>query len=349
MGVASIRLVLGFWFIVTLLVFGNVPALGAEDTQSLEGEWAITSSKYDWDRITIVRQDGGYNVKSNTKGQPNLWEGFYQGNATEIITSRNIPSENFAADYPAPVIRALKDKITFRYKFTLSGDGRSVEFARDNLGVHYYQNTGELYDHFIAPFAVKTTFVRVAKSPPPVIHTAVSEPINAAVVARGEFYIITKDGRKLTGKDVNQVPCEDGAKVVTGSSGRVQLLLPDETVFTIGANSEIEIDKFVYDTDRSPKTIIANVSKGIFRWVTGKTKPPKDPAEMKVTMPVVAVGIRGTDFEVTVNPDGSGMVILQFGQLEVTEKKSGFTFILDAGYKVTFNADGSVSRPIKAD
>jgi hypothetical protein len=53
--------------------------------------------------------------------------------------------------------------------------------------------------------------------------------------------------------------------------------------------------------------------------------------------------------EVTVNDNASGMIILHFGQLDITEKKTGFTFILDDGYKVTFNADGSVSRPIKAN
>ncbi len=121
------------------------------------------------------------------------------------------------------------------------------------------------------------------------------------------------------------------------------------TVFSIGANSEMEIDEFVYETPKSPKAIAVNVTKGIFRWVTGKIKPLKDPAEMKVHMPGVMGGIRGTDFEVTVNNDRSGMIFLNFGQLEITEKKTGFTFILDAGYKVTVTPDGSVSRPVKAD
>jgi hypothetical protein len=125
--------------------------------------------------------------------------------------------------------------------------------------------------------------------------------------------------------------------------------LPDDTTFTIGPNSDIVIDSFVYDPDNTPKKVIASMSKGVFRWVTGKTKPLKDPPEMKVKLPVMAVGIRGTDFEATVNPDGSGFVILYFGQLEITEKKTGFTFILDAWHKVTFSADGSVSRPIKTD
>ncbi|MBI5436102.1 MAG: hypothetical protein HY937_03185 [Nitrosomonadales bacterium] len=179
--VAPLRAVLGFWFIVALFVFGNIPAVKAEDTQSLEGEWAPTSSSSRWDSITIVRQDGGYNViiKYKPNEKPPAWSGFYQGNATQIITSRNIPSEHFADDFPAPVIRALAGKITYRYRFTLSIDGRSAEFAIDKLGVNYYQNTGEMHDYFIAPFAEKTTMVRVPTSPTPTspaATTAVSSP-----------------------------------------------------------------------------------------------------------------------------------------------------------------------------
>jgi hypothetical protein len=158
---------------------------------------------------------------------------------------------------------------------------------------------------------------------------------------------LTTDGRKLTAKDADQIPLEKGTKVITGSSGHIRMKLPDDTTFTIGPNSDIVIDEFVYDPDKTPKTIVASVSKGVFRWVTGNVKP--DPQKMKVKLPVGTIGIRGTDFEVTVNPDGSGFVILYFGQLEITEKKTGFTFILDAGHKVTCSADGSVSRPIKVD
>ena len=166
--VASIRLVLGFCFIFMPFVFGNIPAVKAEDTQSLEGEWVPISSSSCWNNIKIVRQDGGYNVA--IKYKPNakciLSEGFHQGSPTQIFASRNIPSKHFADEFPAPVIRALAGKITYRYRFTLSGDGRSAELAIDKLGVSYYQNTGEMVDYQIAPFHEKTTMVRVASKTP---------------------------------------------------------------------------------------------------------------------------------------------------------------------------------------
>ena len=85
------------------------------------------------------------------------------------------------------------------------------------------------------------------------------------------------------------------------------------------------------------------MTKGVLRWVTGKTSPKYKP-QMQATLPVMAVGIRGTDFEAVVGPKGRGRVALYDGQLEITEKKTGFTFILNAGQMVTFTPDGKVSR-----
>jgi hypothetical protein len=46
---------------------------------------------------------------------------------------------------------------------------------------------------------------------------------------------------------------------------------------------------------------------------------------MKVTLPVVAVGLRGTDLEVAVEPKDRGRVALHSGQLEITEKRTDTT------------------------
>ena len=42
------------------------------------------------------------------------------------------------------------------------------------------------------------------------------------------------------------------------------------TIFTLGKNSDIVLDEFVYDPTTSLGKMTANVAKGTFRWVTGK-------------------------------------------------------------------------------
>lgn len=227
--------------------------------------------------------------------------------------------------------------------FTISEDGNSI-IKEDNGRTFTFRRVPQL-----PPPASPVANTAVSGPPPqensPLQRQKEASPV-AQVEARGEFYFLTKDGKKLTGAEASKVPLEAGTKVVTGGGGHVRLKLPDDTAFTVGPNSDLVIDKFVYDTDNTPKTIMASLTKGMFRWVTGKTAQ-KDPAQMKVTLPVGTIGIRGTDFEAVVEPNGRGQVALFSGQLEITEKKTGFTFILNAGQMVTFKPDGSVSRPRK--
>jgi hypothetical protein len=84
-----------------------------------------------------------------------------------------------------------------------------------------------------------------------------------------------------------------GDEVSTDDKGQMQILLLDETIFTIGPNSSIVIDKFVYDPGTEDGEIKVRIVKGIFRFVTGRISK-KEPANMAVDLPVGTIGIRGT-------------------------------------------------------
>lgn len=323
---------------------------------TVEGVWTVTKANYPHKDggYTIVRQGDGYNVipqNSDRGGKPYYGVGLYYGSPTEISATLTpsfdaLMSMFGASSIPQSVIRELAGKVTLRFRFRLSRDGQSLEQANDFIKVMHNRQTGRLVSYSIMPFADQATLVRVAETAAP---KTAPNPVYAAVIARGDFYIVTKDGQKLTGKDAEKVQCEAGSRVITGNNGRVQLFLPDETIFTIGSNSEMEVDEFVYHTDTSPRAVVVGVTKGVFRWVTGKVMQMQEPAKKRIRLPTAELGIRGTDVEVTVNSDGSGVVVLQFGEVEVTEKKTGFKFALEAGYKVTFDAGGSFSRPIKIE
>jgi tetratricopeptide (TPR) repeat protein len=172
--------------------------------------------------------------------------------------------------------------------------------------------------------------------------TASSVPTGAAAAVSGPVFWLTSDGHKI--------PIESGKPiflnqhVITGKAGHLQVLLLDGTVFTLGQNSDMVLDDFVYDPANDQHTIMARLTKGVFRWVTGKTAR-KDPASMKVILPVGTIGPRGTDFEAAVETDGSGDVKLYSGQLEITETKTGRIFLMNAGETVTYGSDGIFSPP----
>jgi hypothetical protein len=55
----------------------------------------------------------------------------------------------------------------------------------------------------------------------------------------------------------------------------------------------------VYDPNTSVGKITARITKGVFRWVTGKAMPSRTMNE-KTKVPTGTIGIRGTDVEVSV-------------------------------------------------
>lgn len=59
-------------------------------------------------------------------------------------------------------------------------------------------------------------------------------------------------------------------KIETNASGRAQLLFRDGTSLTVGKNSEMTIDEYVFDPDTDTGELVINVSKGIFRLVGGE-------------------------------------------------------------------------------
>jgi len=84
-----------------------------------------------------------------------------------------------------------------------------------------------------------------------------------------------------------------GNAIKSGADSGLQLMLLDETTFTIGPNSEVTIDEFVYDPRSSAGKVTASVAKGVFRFVTGKVAQ-QNPTNMTVRLPTGNIGIRGT-------------------------------------------------------
>ncbi len=111
-------------------------------------------------------------------------------------------------------------------------------------------------------------------------------------------------------------------KVTTGPEGKLQILLLDETSFTVGANSEMELDEFVFDPATNAGKVSAKIAKGAFRFVTGKVAR-RDPARMQVETPVGTIGIRGTMTAGTVGDGEATFVLLGPGPENNADEKSG--------------------------
>lgn len=80
------------------------------------------------------------------------------------------------------------------------------------------------------------------------------------------------------------------AHIQTGAGGSVQLLFVDKTSMTIGPNSDLRIDEYVYDPAGNTGKLAATLGKGALRFVGGQISHNGD-AEIKTANAVI--GIRG--------------------------------------------------------
>jgi hypothetical protein len=91
-------------------------------------------------------------------------------------------------------------------------------------------------------------------------------------------------------------------EVRTAAASQLQILLLDRTTFTVGANARVAIDRFVYDPARNSRSTGVSVTKGAFRFMSGRTvRRPSGPVSVRT--PVATIGIRGTIFEGVVGED----------------------------------------------
>jgi hypothetical protein len=91
-------------------------------------------------------------------------------------------------------------------------------------------------------------------------------------------------------------------EVNTGAASQLQILLLDRTTFTVGANARVAVDRFVYDPARNSRSTGVSVTRGAFRFMSGRTLG-KPSGPVSVRTPVATIGVRGTIFEGVVGED----------------------------------------------
>ncbi|MEC9268895.1 MAG: FecR domain-containing protein [Pseudomonadota bacterium] len=134
---------------------------------------------------------------------------------------------------------------------------------------------------------------------PSLAQDATQAGVSAAV--RGEVALARANavGRQI----VSAEPIFLQDQITSGADSGMQILLLDETVFTIGPESEMTIDEFVYDPATRQGSLAASMGKGVMRFVTGNISAGT-PENMTIKLPVGTIGIRGTIGVVSVlSPD----------------------------------------------
>jgi hypothetical protein len=97
------------------------------------------------------------------------------------------------------------------------------------------------------------------------------------------------------------VPLEPGDTIgindtiQTGPGAKASILFDDNTEFTLGENTKLKVDDYVYDPDGTANRASYTFLEGVFQYVGGLIDQ-KDPANVRIHTEVGEIGIRGTEF-----------------------------------------------------
>lgn len=116
--------------------------------------------------------------------------------------------------------------------------------------------------------------------------------------------------------------------ISTSDNARTQLLLDDKTIITIGANSQLDVQNYLFENNEKA-TADFNFAKGTFRIITGqigKINPNKFNLETKSA----SIGIRGTEIFLELVPEKEKIICTQ-GKIEVRIRKTDEVIVLNVG------------------
>lgn len=128
----------------------------------------------------------------------------------------------------------------------------------------------------------------------PIFAYAANEIIGVNSAVKGNVTIQT--GEQLAKQAVLTEPVLLGDVINSNKVGSLQVLLKDQTIFTVGPDCELTIDKFIYDPNKNSNSMKAVVKKGMFRFMSGNISK-SGVNNVSIDSPVASMGVRGTIVE----------------------------------------------------
>ena len=100
-----------------------------------------------------------------------------------------------------------------------------------------------------------------------------------------------------------------GDTIISEAQSNAQILFLDQTVLTLGEDTELTIDEFIYDPNSHEGSFVSNVKSGTVKFITGQISN-KNPDNLEVKIPSGTLGARGTEFVVLSESNNESTVVL---------------------------------------
>ncbi|MGB7286984.1 MAG: FecR family protein [Salaquimonas sp.] len=146
--------------------------------------------------------------------------------------------------------------------------------------------------------------------------------VGTSAAVRGQVFVST-NGAERKAEIKQSIQLQDS--VTTKQDSALQILLLDQSTFTVGQNCNMVIDRFVYDPSNNGGEIGATITKGAFRFMSGNIGKT-NPTSASISTPSATIGIRGTFFEGIVG--GDAIALAQLGGINTAGANSNNASII---------------------
>lgn len=130
------------------------------------------------------------------------------------------------------------------------------------------------------------------------VAVAAAQDAGQIKVSKGSAHI-ERSGQRLAA-NVGQV-VQQGDVLITGADGSLGITFRDNSLVSVGPDSVLAIDRFVFDSTTHQGSFDSSLKQGTLAVVSGKLAK-QSPDAMKVKTPAAILGVRGTEFLVRTGP-----------------------------------------------
>lgn len=168
----------------------------------------------------------------------------------------------------------------------------------------------------------------------------------SAVFASGEGKAVGVEpdaAARLNGQDrVLQVGTNVsvGELIVTGPSGRVQIIFDDDTRLVVGPRSQLLIETYLLASSNRAQKLTVDALGGTFRFITGNSPKPA----YSINTPTASIAVRGTAFDLLVERSTT-RVMLYEGALQLCNPNQACEVLTErCGVAVVSRQDNRIYR-----
>jgi len=132
-----------------------------------------------------------------------------------------------------------------------------------------------------------------------VVCFSANNTIGSVTEVKGQTYVL-RDGQQHAAEVGFKLKLNDILK--TGQDGAIGVIFNDEAVLSLGANSELAVNEYVFNPERSRFSLVIRMVRGTAAYMSGLIAKI-NPEAVRFIIPSGSIGARGTKMVIKVEDD----------------------------------------------